>query len=126
MPLSEREITEPVDLAGPTGLLNPEAVGWTRTPLHRTDSVAQGLIGRTRTKRWEYWAITTPTHAVGLVVSDISYASTHGIFVLDRLTGEQISHDPDQLLRDYAQLQGEISELRDQLKAVLAEALERP
>jgi type I restriction enzyme M protein len=40
--------------------------------------------------------------------------------------GEQISHDPDQLLRDYAQLQGEISELRDQLKAVLAEALERP
>jgi type I restriction enzyme M protein len=40
--------------------------------------------------------------------------------------GEQISHDPDQLLRDYAQLQGEISGLRDQLKAVLAEALERP
>ena len=38
--------------------------------------------------------------------------------------GEQISHDPDQLLRDYAQLQGEISQLRDQLKAVLAEALE--
>ncbi|MNG25226.1 hypothetical protein D3C84_1100490 [compost metagenome] len=39
--------------------------------------------------------------------------------------GEQISHDPDELLRDYAQLQGEISDLRDQLKAVLAEALER-
>ena len=93
MPLSEREITESVDLAGPTGLLNPQAVGWTRMPLHRTDSVTHGLIGRTRTKRWEYWAITTPTHAVGLVVSDISYASTHGIFVLDRRTGEQISHD---------------------------------
>lgn len=39
--------------------------------------------------------------------------------------GEQISHDPDELLRDYAQLQGEIDALRDQLKAVLAEALER-
>lgn len=93
MALHEREITAAVDLAGPTGLLNPEAVGWTRTPLHRTDTVTHGLIGRTRTKRWEYWGITTPTHAVGLVVSDISYASTHGIFVLDRRTGEQISHD---------------------------------
>jgi len=39
--------------------------------------------------------------------------------------GEQISHDPDELLRSYAMLQSEISELRDQLKAVLAEALER-
>ena len=38
---------------------------------------------------------------------------------------EQISHDPDELLRNYASLQGEIGELRDQLKAVLAEALER-
>ncbi|MNC56110.1 hypothetical protein D3C75_1056830 [compost metagenome] len=39
--------------------------------------------------------------------------------------GEQISHDPDELLRNYASLQGEISDLRDQLKAVLTEALER-
>ena len=40
--------------------------------------------------------------------------------------GEQISHDPEELLRNYASLQGEISDLRDQLKAVLVEALERP
>ncbi|MEN1726413.1 SAM-dependent DNA methyltransferase, partial [Pseudomonas aeruginosa] len=39
--------------------------------------------------------------------------------------GEQISHDPEELLRNYAQLQGEIGELRAQLKAMLAEALER-
>jgi len=39
--------------------------------------------------------------------------------------GEQESHDPDELLRDYAQLQGEIAELREQLKAVLSDALER-
>lgn len=38
--------------------------------------------------------------------------------------GEQESHDPDELLRDYASLQGEIAELREQLKAVLADALE--
>ncbi|MNY19150.1 putative type I restriction enzymeP M protein [compost metagenome] len=39
--------------------------------------------------------------------------------------GEQISHDPEKLLSNYTALQGEISDLRDQLKAVLAEALER-
>jgi len=39
--------------------------------------------------------------------------------------GKQVSHDPDVLLRDYAKLQDEIGELRDQLKTVLAEALER-
>ena len=39
--------------------------------------------------------------------------------------GEQISHDPDELLRGYAKLQDEIADLREQLKAVLSEALER-
>jgi type I restriction enzyme M protein len=39
--------------------------------------------------------------------------------------GEQISHDPDELLHGYGTLQDEISDLRDQLKALLAEALER-
>jgi type I restriction enzyme M protein len=38
---------------------------------------------------------------------------------------EQISHDPDKLLRDYALMQADITQLRDQLKAVLADALER-
>lgn len=39
--------------------------------------------------------------------------------------GVQVSHDPDELLRNYAALQCEISELRDELRAVLSEALER-
>ncbi|WP_068858420.1 type I restriction-modification system subunit M [Perlucidibaca aquatica] len=39
--------------------------------------------------------------------------------------GEQVSQDPDELLRKYATLQGEISDLRDQLRTVLTEALER-
>jgi type I restriction enzyme M protein len=38
---------------------------------------------------------------------------------------EQTNHNLDELLRNYASLQGEIGDLRDQLKAVLAEALER-
>lgn len=37
--------------------------------------------------------------------------------------GEQISHDPDELLARYAQEQAEIQQLRDQLKGILATAL---
>ena len=37
---------------------------------------------------------------------------------------EQVSHDPDELLADYARLQQRIAATRDQLKAVLAAALE--
>ena len=37
--------------------------------------------------------------------------------------GEQISHDPDALLAQYQKEQDEISKLRNQLKAILAEAL---
>lgn len=39
--------------------------------------------------------------------------------------GEQISHDPDELLRKYNQQQLDISDLRNQLKAILTEALSR-
>ena len=37
--------------------------------------------------------------------------------------GEQINHDPDELLADYNQQQQEIQSLRDQLKGTLHEAL---
>lgn len=37
--------------------------------------------------------------------------------------GEQVSHDPDELLRKYEQQQKNIGSLRDQLKAILTEAL---
>jgi type I restriction enzyme M protein len=36
---------------------------------------------------------------------------------------DAVSHDPDQLLADYARLQHEAQSLRDQLKAILAESL---
>lgn len=39
--------------------------------------------------------------------------------------GEQVSHDPEELLREYALMQADVAGLRDRLKAVLAEALER-
>lgn len=85
----EREITEPVSLTGADGELNPAALGWTRTPLHDTS----GIPGRRhwgRNKRWEYWAVMTPTHVVALTVSCIDYLSLHSVWVLDRATGEAI------------------------------------
>ncbi len=91
--VSEREITSPVALTLPGGRLNPDAVGWTRTPLITTDGVGRGSMGKGRNKRWEYWAVTTPTHIVTLVLSAIDYAAVHGIWLLDRTTGETIAHD---------------------------------
>lgn len=91
--MTEREITAPVALTRADGRLDPEAVGWTRTPLITTDGVGRGWFGRGRNKRWEYWCVTTPTHVVAVVASDIDYAGVHGIWLLDRATGEAIAHD---------------------------------
>ncbi|NRQ37796.1 DUF2804 domain-containing protein [Nonomuraea sp. NN258] len=84
----EREITAPVALCLPDGRLNPDAVGWTRRPLHRAN-----LRGWGRAKRWEYWGIVTPRHIVGLVASSLDYAGLHGVYVLDRETGRELAKD---------------------------------
>ena len=86
--MTEREITEPVDLCLPDGRLNPAAVGWTRTPLHRAN-----LRGWGRAKRWEYWGVVTPTHVVGLVISSLDYAAVPSIYVLERATGREWAED---------------------------------
>ncbi|MFD5865348.1 DUF2804 domain-containing protein [Agromyces sp. NPDC127015] len=85
----ERELTTPVALCGPDGRLNRDAVGWTRTPLHDTS----GIDGRRvwgRNKRWEYWAVTTPTHIIALTVSSIDYAAVHAVLVHDRRDGSTV------------------------------------
>jgi hypothetical protein len=106
----EREITSPVSLTLPDGRLNPEAVGWTRTPLVTTDGVGRGRRGRGRNKRWEYWCVTTPTHIAALVVSDIDYAAVHGIWLLDRTSGEAIAHDAIGVLGRSATLPGTLGD----------------
>jgi hypothetical protein len=77
-----RELRDQVDLCLHDGTLNPESVGWSRRPLHRTN-----LRGWGRTKRWEYWGIVTPTHVIGLTISSLDYAAVHQCYVLDRATG---------------------------------------
>lgn len=99
----EREITAPVSLTAPDGRLNPDAVGWTRTPLITTDGLGRG---RGRNKRWEYWCVTTPTHVVALVLSALDYAAVHGIWLLDRRSGDAVSHDAIGVLDGSATLPG--------------------
>jgi hypothetical protein len=106
----EREITEPVDLTLPNGRLNPAAVGWTRTPLHRTDGIGRGRVGWGRNKRWEYWAVTSETHVAAIVVSDIGYAAVPSLFVLDRRSGEQIAVDAISPLARGTSLPGTLDE----------------
>lgn len=87
MRLAEREIAEPVALCLPNGRLNPDAVGWTRNPVHDTDRIGRGVYGWGRNKRWEYWAVTTPTHLLALTVSSLDFAAVHEVWVHDRATG---------------------------------------
>lgn len=83
-----REVTSAIDLCLSDGRLNPAAVGWTRTPLHRPN--LRGGPGRWgRTKRWEYWGLITPTHVVGLTISSLDYAGVEAVYVLDRSTGQE-------------------------------------
>lgn len=88
--MRESEITRPVALTGPDGRLNPAAVGFTRTPVHTTDEIGRFGRGWGRNKRWEYWAITTPTHIVSVTVSSLDYASVHDLWLFDRETHEVI------------------------------------
>lgn len=91
--VTEREITSAVSLTRPDGRLNRDAVGWTRAPLIRTDGIGRGRVGMGRNKRWDYWAVTTPTHVVAIVLSDIDYAGVNSLWIWDRVTGEEHGQD---------------------------------
>lgn len=78
MATHEREITAPVDLCRGDGRIAPGAIGWSRRPLHRS-----AIRGWGRTKRWEYWCVTGPTHLVALTVSDLDYLALNSVYLLE-------------------------------------------
>ena len=52
-------------------------------------------------------------------------ARNYNLDIKNPYVGEQINHDPDELLANFAKQQSEIREIRNQLKDILADALER-
>jgi len=76
-------------------------------------SAADGYASRHATE--QAWPVS---------IEDIK-ARNYNLDIKNPHVGEQISHDPDELLQRYAQQQQDIGQLRDQLKAVLQQALQR-
>jgi hypothetical protein len=83
----EREITEPVDLCDERGLLNPEAVGWSRSPLVRAN-----LAGHwPRKKKWNFWNWISPDFVLTITLADIDYASFCSVAFTDFATSKRVS-----------------------------------
>lgn len=113
--IAEREITEPVNLTMPNGRLNAAAVGWSRTPLIRTDGIG-GLRRFGRNKRWEHWGITTDSHVLGMTISHLDYAGVLGFYMYDRNTGQEWVTDAVVPLGGQVELPGTIGEGRSYAK----------
>jgi type I restriction enzyme M protein len=74
---------------------------------------ADGFTARVQTE--QAWKVAT---------SDIVIRN-YNLDIKNPHVGEQVNHDPDELLQRYQQQQGVIGDLRNQLKTILEEALHR-
>jgi type I restriction enzyme M protein len=79
----------------------------------------EGKTQKTKLKRKNRQA----TEQAWLVSIDEIKARNYNLDIKNPHEAEQISHDPDELLASYDQQQGDIQQLRDQLKGILAAAL---
>ena len=70
------------------------------------------------------FAARVETEQAWKVAIDEIKARNYNLDIKNPHVGEQISHDPDELLRKYARQQEEISNLRNQLKGILDGAME--
>lgn len=86
--MSLREIHEPTPLCLADGRLNPEAIGFSRRPLHLPN-----LRGWGRNKRWEYWGLISPTHIIGVTIASLDYAGLLHVYLLDRRDGAHFSEE---------------------------------
>lgn len=85
------ELTQPGPLLNPNGKL--AQVGWSRQPLldcNLEDARFYQLrpLQRFRTKRWDYYAIFTPTRFFSVTIADLGYAGNIFVYILDFETGE--------------------------------------
>jgi hypothetical protein len=82
----EREISTRVKLCNPLGNLNPEAVGFTRNPLHDCNLKGHPF----RKKRWNYWCFTNQDMLFSITISNIDYLGMVFAYFLDLKTNEFI------------------------------------
>ena len=85
---TEKELTAPVDLCTADGRLNPDAIGWSRQPVHRCE--LPGSWGRR--KRWDFWGITGEGFAMNIVYADVDYVGLVGAWFCDFETGEKVDN----------------------------------
>ena len=78
----EPEITEHVRECTDDARLRPEAIGWSRHPLHECN--LKGRWGRK--KRWDYWCVTTDHHLLSLTYADCDYLGLVSVLFLDYAT----------------------------------------
>jgi hypothetical protein len=83
----EPEITSPVALCGADGLLNRDAVGWSRRPLH-TCNLPASLA---RKKKWNYWAITSDELLFSATIADVDRAQTAGVYLFERRSQRHVN-----------------------------------
>jgi hypothetical protein len=76
---TEREIEGPVSLCSGDGRLNPEAIGWSRSPVH--DCALPGTWGRR--KRWDYWGVTGPGFFMSLTYANVDYVGLADVWFCD-------------------------------------------
>lgn len=76
---NERELHESVSLCKSDGKLNPDCIGWSRSPVF--DCNLSG--NRFRKKKWNYWCITSPDCLFSITISNIDYAGLVFAYFLD-------------------------------------------
>jgi hypothetical protein len=82
---TERELLQPVDLCTDDGRLNPDAIGWSRRPMHCCE--LPGTWGRR--KRWDFWGVTGPGCALNIVVADVDYLGLADVWFRDLSRGAE-------------------------------------
>jgi hypothetical protein len=87
MSTHEHEIVERVALADWRGTLRPEAIGFSRRPLHDATIPARWP----RKKRWEYWCIITTRGALQITVAHLDFVGLVELSFVDFETREIVS-----------------------------------
>jgi hypothetical protein len=84
--VEERELTGPVDLVDDRGRLRPDAIGWSRLPLHRWAFPA----GVDRVHAFDDWCVTTRAVALSVLVADVGLAGVALVSVQDLAGGSPV------------------------------------